>query len=70
MAAINEILQGFGVEALMGKYVDHYHGNIQATYVNLDDTYIPTILYDHIKEKFMCISWGDFVEGYPKRFEE
>lgn len=70
MVAINAILDGYGVEALEGAYVDRYHHNIQATYVNFGDTYDTTILFDNVRQVYRVTSWGDFVQQHPKRFPE
>jgi hypothetical protein len=59
---VDEILDGFGIEAIPGPYVDRRYGNINALYVNLGDTYDVTILYDTLKKKFYVVSWGDWVE--------
>ena len=55
MEALNEILEGYGVEAIeTATYV-------AARYVNLGDTYTPTILRTS-KGHYRLQSWGDFVE--------
>ena len=66
MEALNEVLKGFGVEAIRGNYVDSYYQDIQATYVNMGDTYDYTILFDSENEKFVLTSWGDWVESHTK----
>jgi hypothetical protein len=62
------MLDGMGVEPLTPEnaYVDRYYNNIVALYVNMGDTYAPTILYDTEYEQFMVTSWGDFLEGWEK----
>jgi len=62
MEQYNEILEGFGVEAIRGDYVDDYHMDIVATYVNMGDLYVPTIIRDNVRKEFLIMSWGDFVE--------
>lgn len=66
MAAINEVMGGFGVEAIHGNYVDSYHQDIQAVYVNMGDTYNMTILHDNERGRFVATSWGDWVETHSK----
>lgn len=70
MLAVNDILNGYGVETLNGRYVDAYYFNSQASYVNMGDTYIATILHDHEENKFIITSWGNFMECHPDRFPE
>ena len=48
--------------------VDRYYFDIHLLYVNMGDTYVPTIIYDTLKELWYCCSWGDIVENDPKRF--
>ena len=68
MEALNEVLDGCGVEAIQpeGIHVDDYWFNCVAVYVNNGDTYKPTVLYGTEREKFEITSWGDWVErrGY------
>lgn len=64
----NKMFCGYGIEAVFGKYVDGYYLTVNLLYVNLGDTYIPTICYDTKEERFHICSWGDFVESKPKRF--
>lgn len=66
MAALNEELEGEGVEPIRGRYVDSYHQEIQAAYVNQGDTYALTILLDHETENYLLTSWGDWVETHEK----
>lgn len=65
MEALNELLQCFGVEAISveGEFIDSYHRDIVATYLNTGDTYSPTILYDNRNSVFKLTSWGDFYES-------
>lgn len=70
MCALNEVLEGYGVEGLEREYVDRYHQNIQATYINFGDPYIPTIIFDDVKRKFLVACYGDFIERNPKRFPQ
>jgi hypothetical protein len=65
MCAINEILSGYGVESVTveNMWINSYYQNICATYVNLGDTYMSTVLLDHITGKFVITSWGDFYES-------
>jgi hypothetical protein len=67
MVAINAELEGYGVEAIEGRYIDHYHHNIQAAYVNMGDTYTPTILFDNERRMFRVTNWGDWVEQNQRR---
>ena len=40
-----------------------------ASYVNMGDTYVATILYDIEKGEFFVTSWGDWVEEYERENE-
>lgn len=61
MSAFNEILEGYGTEAINGEWQNGRWGNVVAEYVNMGDTYIPTII-NHRDEGFMVSSWGDLME--------
>ena len=69
MAAVNEEIGGFGVEAIRGRFVDSFFQDIQAEYVNLGDTYDMTILRDNETGNYRLTSWGDWVEANDKRRE-
>lgn len=65
----NRLLEGHGIEAINGKWHDHYYQDIVALYVNMGDTYNGTILYDAVKRKFYVTTWGDFVEAKSRAYE-
>lgn len=71
MHAINEFLEGFGVESLEladnQKWVDKYYMWSRASYVNMGDTYAATILRDNKTGSYTIKSWGDFVEAQSKK---
>ena len=69
MAAIDEVMDGHGVEAIRGRYVDGYHQDIQAVYVNMGDTYDITILLDHETGNYVLTTWGDWVERHGRTRE-
>lgn len=69
MEAINEILEGYGVEAIRGRHVDSYHYDVQATYVNMGDSYVPTIVFDNETAEYSLTSFGDWVEAHEKSRE-
>lgn len=68
LEALNELLGGCGVEGIEHEdiYVDRYHGNFVASYINTGDTYSPTILLDHVKNRWRLTSWGDFYESLSR----
>lgn len=68
MTAINEVLDGYGVEAIRGSWVDRYYGDCCALYVNMGDTYDQTVVYDTRKGEYKVICWGDWVELAPKYY--
>jgi len=62
LCAINEVLEGFGVE-----YIEHINDTFTEVYgldyINLGDTYIPTVIYNHSRNCWHYRSWGDIVES-------
>ncbi len=67
MLALNAVLGTFGVEAIRGRHVDNYHGDIQAEYLNTGDTYAVTLLLDHERDTILITSWGDWVEQNERK---
>lgn len=68
----NQLLNGYGVEGLRDEraWVDHYYQDFIALYVNLGETYTPTVVFDTENRKFYVTSWGDFYEGWEIEFSE
>lgn len=62
----NIILEGFGIEYIRSEQDDQYdaHG---AYYVNMGDTYTPTILLDLDRNRVWATSWGDWVEAEERQ---
>ncbi len=65
---ISELLGGHGVEPLRDNGWDYYYCDIGLLYVNMGETYTPTVCYDTRLKKWIITSWGDFVEKHPRRF--
>lgn len=68
--AINEILEGFGVECI--RLGDHWAGATTdddpvAEYINMGDAYDATILYSHYHRRFEVCTWGDWVEWAERK---
>lgn len=63
MLAINEILEGHGVEAIFSE------GEMwpDMEYVNMGDAYNATVVYDYIDGKFIVTTWGDWIEHAEKQ---
>jgi len=62
MCAINQALQGYGIESIRtSKWKNGYWCDILCTYVNMGDSYIPTVIH-HRKHGFMVSSIGDVIE--------
>jgi hypothetical protein len=61
LVAINEIIEGFGLE-----YIEHrddtFRDTLGISYVNLGDSYINTVCYDHSLDEFVYASIGDIIE--------
>ena len=70
MCALNQVLDGYGVEGLQieGHWTDNYWMDYVGSYVNLGDTYVPTIFYladeKYWKKGFKVKSWGEVAEKY------
>ena len=67
LKTVSVLLHGYGVEYLPSK-LDTYSKGVGLEYVNMGETYAPTILYDCLRKRFICGSWGDIVESAPTRF--
>lgn len=62
LESINEILEGYGVEYI--ESIDDSFNNMQGlSYVNLGDTYINTVIFDHGNNVFKYCSYGDIIES-------
>ena len=60
--AINQVLEGCGIESLRTtKWKNGYWCDILCTYVNMGDSYIPTVIH-HRKHGFIIASIGDVIE--------
>ncbi len=69
LTACNEVLGGYGIEAIRGSWVDRYYGDTRYLFVNMGETYAETVIYDTERGVFSLASWGDVVEHAPKRYE-
>lgn len=65
---INDIIGGYGVEAITDNNWERYCCNIGLLHVNMGDTYVQTVIYDTRKDRFYVCSWGDIIERNEKRF--
>lgn len=67
LEALNELLEGFGVEYIRheddGYAVGDQYG---IEYVNQGDTYAATIMYDHARNCWRVGDWGSIVERSSK----
>ncbi len=63
MAALDELLGGFGVECIREDCDD----SPAADYINQGDSYNTTILYCHIRDRFIVACWGDYIEWLERR---
>lgn len=66
MTAINEILEGYGIEGMQGEWQNGSWCHIVFEYVNMGDTYTPTVIL-HRDKGFIITSWGDYVEKYGEK---
>ena len=67
LKTVSVLLHGYGVEYAPSKQDTHGEGR-GLEYVNMGDTYRPTIIYDCLHGRFVCASWGDIVESKRNRF--
>jgi hypothetical protein len=72
LSALDELLRTYGVEPINDEntFVDSYYGSIIASYLNVGETYMPTILLDHVHSRWRLTSWGDFYESRVQNSEE
>ena len=64
MSALDELCLTHGVEPIRtSEYIDRFHSDIRASYLNTGDSYATTILLDHRDLKWRLMGWGDFVES-------
>lgn len=59
MECINEILEGYRVEAHFSDVNDF---NPLMTFIDFGDPYVPTIVYSYRSHRFKISTWGDEVE--------
>ncbi len=71
MEIANEILGGYGVEGLSDEraHRDSFWQDAIASYVNLGDPYVTTIIYDTENSTFLIGTWGDFLENWELELE-
>lgn len=69
LEALNEAVEGHGTEPINIEkaWVDRYWATCCAVYVNVGETYAPTIIYDTASETFDLLSWGDMLERLERR---
>lgn len=67
MCALNEILEGYGTEPIWGVGEEMWP---VAEYVNMDDTYNTTLLYDYGTGTIQITSMGAWVEHNEKRIRQ
>jgi hypothetical protein len=78
MNMANEIMQGHGVETVMGFgiyvrgkayncYLDAHRPVL--SYVNMGDTYALTLCYNEVTGYLFVETWGGFVERNTKRYK-
>lgn len=68
MAILNSVLEGYGVEAIRGDTWDRYFTDACALYINMGEAYVPTILYDVCRKRFLVSTWADWVEKHQKNY--
>jgi hypothetical protein len=63
---INDLVKGYGVESIKvdDGGVGGYWMDAIGAYVNMGDTYAPTVVFDARNDQWLITSWGDIVEDY------
>lgn len=71
MHALNALLDCHGVEAIHveGAWVDHYYGDIIATYINTGDAYTETVLLESEGDAFVLTTYGDWLQAWESENE-
>ena len=69
MEQANDVIDGFGVEAIKGDGPGGYWQDTVLLYVNLGDTYDTTLCYDTNKKRFFVGDWGGWVEEFGDRYK-
>ena len=72
LQAINNLLHGYGTEAIRGEWQNGYWCDVVACYVNMGDTYNTTVIqvrsdYGN-NSTFKVSTFGDFVERNGKKY--
>lgn len=67
LEAINEVLEGFGIEYIESSN-DDFNDSQGLSYVNLGDTYVNTVIFDHSDNTWNYCSWGDIVEENQENY--
>ncbi len=70
---INELLKGYGTEAIRGEWQNGYWCDIVACHVNMGDTYATTVIqvrgdWSGARSRFIVSSFGDWVEKNQKKY--
>jgi hypothetical protein len=64
LTALNEIIEGHGVEAIW--LTEDKHRTPDYEYINQGDPYVPTIMYDCCNGDFFIAAWGDILEEHQE----
>jgi hypothetical protein len=67
LRAASRMMDGFDVEYIASSS-DTSRNREGLSYVNMGDSYMTTLIYDHGKGRYIVSSWGDIVERDTKRF--
>lgn len=65
----DEMLNAHGVEPIRGMHVDNYYYDVVGLYVNMGDSYNPTLLYNTVTGKFVVTTLGDWVQAYGRKYQ-
>lgn len=65
LQSISDDIGAYGVETITNPNEwDSYFGDIVVEYINMGDTYTPTIVLDTVNGNVYAMSWGDFLEKH------
>ena len=71
LIAFDVLFDLHGIEAIRveGEWLDNYHGDLIASYVNTGDTYCLTLVLDHETGDLVLTSYGDWYEAWECEHE-
>jgi hypothetical protein len=63
LRAISELIEAHGTEAIMG---DNFRWP-DLVYINMGDSYVTTLAFDHVRDRYLVTSVGDWIEAQERK---